>query len=389
MTTYKLLPLSGTDQLRAYAQPWNELWQRSYSAQPTVRAEGIELWCNTFGRDKPLSAFAVEQNGVFVAALPLVRGNLRGLYPVYELPSNCWASCGDLLIDREADVPAVLDVLLDGLVADGVSLTMFDEIALESPQWRAWRNTLQRRAAGVRITGERPVGVVDILYDWEKYQASWASKYRNALKRSHRKLLQHGTVSIQRHRDLSDQQLTELMQTAFDIENRSWKGEHGSSILATPGMSEYMLAEALFVLENGYLDLWFLCLDDVPIAFEYCHLSKGICFSHKIGFDPQFRELGPGRLLKMYQLERYHEDPSCQLLDTLGFFTESKAKWATRTYEVGRIYASICGSISGLMLRGYSLAQPLIDRIRPQQELGDELTVGASRYLESTDSTAC
>lgn len=387
MSEYKLEVFSGVERLRIEAEAWNDLWSRSYTAQPTVRAECIDLWCSTFSDPEDLIAFAVFDGELLVAALPLVPGDLRGFLRIHQLPTNCWANCGDLLLDRDADASGAIPVLWAGLRDSSVRLAMFDEIAVDSPQWQVLQTLLREGGQQFQITGRRPVGIIDILYDWERYQASWSSRYRTALKRSHKKLQAAGEVRVELHRNPSPDALPDLMRAAFDIEDRSWKGSNDSSILAA-GMTEYMLAEAELMRDHGSLDLWMLLLDGAPIAFEYCHLAKGTCFSQKIGFDPQHRALGPGRLLKMFQLQQYHEDPGCRLLDTLGVFTESKAKWATRTYDVGRMYASFGDPLSNLLLQSYSAAQPLLEKFKSTEQ-GQELALGAARYLDSTDSTAC
>jgi len=378
MSSFALHVLYGIDQFQTHADDWNDLWQRSFTAQPTVRAEGIENWMKHFGQGAPLVTFVVESEGRFLAALPLIRSKLRGIYTCYELPVNCWANSGDLLLDREADTTWVLESLVQGLIDSSVSLLFLEEVSLDSPQWVEFQAVLRRGKHEARVANAASVGLVDVLHDWNRYQASWSGNHRNAIRRSHRRLCEQGEVSVERHRNVSGQQLQRFMQQAFDIEDRSWKGEAGTSVHRTSGMFDYMVEEAQLVARHGFLDLWFLQLDGVPIAFEYCHYAKGTCFSHKIGYDPKYRRLGPGRLLRYFQLQEYHGDPNCQLLDTLGFLCDSKAKWATRTARVGKIVASVGSPLNALLVQAYALAS----KVRGPSETSILPNLGAASCLE-------
>ena len=104
-----------------------------------------------------------------------------------------------------------------------------------------------------------------------------------------------GELEVQ-HISEDVEELAEILQECFELEDRSWKGASGGSVLRTPGMIEFMTQEARLVADLGVLDLWLLKLDGKLIAFSYCHLSRGTCFMHKISFDPDFQDLAPGRL---------------------------------------------------------------------------------------------
>lgn len=364
MSDYQLVVIPQLDDLFARATTWNDLWSRSYTSQPTARAEGVAHWIRSFAQPEEFRALCVEHDGRLVAALPLVHDHLRGVCPVYKLPVNCWANSGDLLLDVSLDPSRIVTCLMSGLEDLSTSLFSFEEITLDAPQWTAFRQALHLHRGEYFIASENPVGVVDVLHDWDAYQRSWSSNHRGAIRRSFRKLEKEGRVKVERVQRASPSELGELMSTAFEIENRSWKGDAGSSILKSTGLPEYMLQEAQLVSDAGYLDLWFLYFNERPISFEYCHFAKGVCYSHKIGYEPDYARFGPGRMLRYLQLEQYHQDPSCRLFDMLGLLCDSKAKWATRTYQVGHLYASIGDPIARWMLKGYAWSKPRLNNMR-------------------------
>ncbi|MEM8944474.1 MAG: GNAT family N-acetyltransferase [Planctomycetota bacterium] len=381
MSSYQHFYVEGGGALNELAQRWNTLWQRSYARQPTARAKGIANWLRHFSQDHQFSALCVEDDGHLIAALPLVADRLSTVYPVYRLPVNSWANTGDFLVDRETNLRDVVSAVVDGLQAIAPSLLCFEEITLGAPQWIALQSAIRNRGGRTFCKRQSPVAVIDILGDWDSYQQSWSANHRGAVKRSYRKLTKQGELRTERCQQ-PGVHLEQMLRTAFAIEDRSWKGEAGTSVLRTPGVLDYMLDEAEAVARSGHVDLWLLYLEDRPIAFEYCHFAKGTCFSHKIGYDPALSKHGPGRLLRYLQLQEYHHQGDCRLLDTLGTLCQSKAKWATRSYNVGELYASVGSSTCNALLDGYAWATKSYRRWRGSTS-AEVPKLGATSYLDT------
>lgn len=369
--------------LAQHADAWNDLWRRSESRLPSQRAEGIRLWCETFATESELTALVVRQEEQFVAALPLIRATRGGMLTIYRLPSNCTVSAGDLLLDPNADVNDAVALIASQLTALAGTLAVLEQIDTGSDRWQCMARRLREGGHELYVSAGHDVGVIDILHDWEAYTRSWSRNHRSAVKRTRKKLESSGDVQVIRMRDPSDQLLHETLEACFAIEDRTWKGENGTSIVKTPGMREYFHREAKIVRDAGMLDLWLLKLDDQIIAFEYCHLSKGTCFSHKISFDPAWERFSPGRLLRCYQLQQYHQDPQVNQLDTLGVLCQAKAKWTTRSYTNGRVVASLGGPCSHLLLKGLKASRQLYRRVRSGPATSEPIPAGAASYLDS------
>ena len=384
MQTVHVLSLSD---LLDQRQAWNQLWAASTLSLPTVRAEGLQLWCDTFARDAEFKGLVVEQDGRFVAALPLVEDRKRGIRS-YRLPSNGTVKAGDLLIDPNADVDSALETLAQRVVSLGGFTTSFTEIEIEADHWKRFFEELTKLGCQMHASTGHAVGVADVLHDWDAYQKSWSRNHRSMIRRSRKKLDNAGELAIERMQTPADEHLYEALEECYAVEDRSWKGANGTSILKTPGLREYYHREARLMRDCGLLDLWLMKLDGQVIAFEYCQYSKGTCFSHKISFDPRWQKFSPGRVLRSYQLERYHEDSSAQRLDTLGVLCEAKAKWVTRTYVSSRCVVSTGGFVSNLLLRGFKIARHLYRRIRPVQGLEAAPKPGAAKYLQTAQTNA-
>ena len=119
----------------AYSAAWDDLWQRSDVALPIARAELVAQWVETAAPQSALHALAVEQDGQFVAALPLLAGKVKRLLSVGQLPTNDWSWAGDLLVDPSADIGAAMELLATAAARLPWRLLWLDGVALESPRW--------------------------------------------------------------------------------------------------------------------------------------------------------------------------------------------------------------------------------------------------------------
>lgn len=364
----RVLILRGLDQLVDRAPAWNALWSRSLPCQPTARAEGIENWCRSFSSPESLVAVCVMEGDRMTAGLPLIRSNVAGAVRVFQRPVNCWSDSGDLLVDHTADRDRALRQLVLAMRKAGIRFLRLKDINSESPAWVGFQRAVSAEHGHCLITSTSPVGVIDVRGDWEVYEKSLSGNHRRAVKKSHRKLEKSAAVRVERHQTFADGEIDRLLEICFEIEDRGWKGQQGTSVLRTPGMMDYMRREAAQVAQAGLLEVWLLLADDNPIAFEYCHMAGGVCFAQKIGYDPAFAQHGPGRLLRYLQLQELWAEPDCEVFDMLGEMCETKAKWATRTYPHTRMYVSLGNPLSRWALRGYGMLKSTRAWLRPPAE---------------------
>ena len=372
-----LMQLSLTE-FSEHADQWDALWERSASRLPTNLAAGIQLWQQSFAADCELLVLAVFDGHEIIAGLPLLRSR-KGPLTLFRLPSNCTVVSGDLLVDPRYEDEAI-EILADGFADLKTGLLAFEGIEIEASRWQTLISKLSARHRVMHRSRGHDVGVVDVLHDWDAYQRSWSRNHRSSLKRTRNKLNAEGEVEVRRVRTPDNTALESLLDQCFAIEDRSWKGSQGTSILRSAGLREYFQQEAKLMRDAGMLDLWLLVLNGEPIAFEYCHFAKGVCLSHKISFDPRWDKFSPGRLLRYFQLEQYHQDPHCNALDTLGVLCEAKAKWITRRYRSSRLYVAI-GGVPATSLRGWKVLRSLRNRWRPPTTT-DPIKCGAESYLE-------
>lgn len=359
MAGFRLVHLRSAAELRAAAGPWDELWHRSDVAAPTARAEMIALWLDRFAPQSPFCGLAVERSGRFVAALPLVLRRRRP-WRVAGLPRNVWGLYGDLLLDDTADLDAALQLLLDGIRGQEWRLLSLAPIAYESKRWQSFAAAWQSGAVRSYLTPMDQVGQVAMQTAWDAHQSRWSGNLRRQLRKARKRAELAGKLTLDVHRQLRANELERLLRLACQIEDFSWKGPAGTSILRSPSIFEWYLRQANTLADWGQLQLSFLRHDATAIAFEYGYRAKGTYFSAKVGYDPAYGHFSPGQVLRAMMFERLHAEGETSLVDFWGPLTEATAKWCTHAYRVGRVLLALDRTSSRVALAGAAA----LDRFR-------------------------
>jgi CelD/BcsL family acetyltransferase involved in cellulose biosynthesis len=333
-----LIHLTSVADLRAEAAAWDDLWQRSEVSLPLVRAELLAQWVEHFAPQADFHALVVADGSRWVAALPLVSRRVGRLLSAGGLPCNPWATCGDLLCDAAA---AENDAAMDLLVAAATELPWpvlwLDDATPGAPRWQALLRACER--AGISAHGHEQyrVGRLEIEQDWNAYQKLLAKNHRQAMNRAARRLADEGNLQFEMSAKLEPASVEPWLREAFSVEDLSWKGESGTSVLRTPGMFEFFAAQARQLAAWGQLETAALRLDGRMLAFMFGYRGKQVSFAHKIGYDPRFSAHSPGQLLFYHILERFHADGETRALDFMGPLTQSISRWRPATYGVGRV----------------------------------------------------
>lgn len=355
MSRLKAIYLRSADALLEAGAKWDALWQRSDVSMPLARSEFVAQWLKQFRAEGELCGLVVQEDDRFVAALPLVGS--RRWSSCGRMPSNTWGLCGDLLLDGERERDAALDLLADGLNDIPWPLLRLSPIAVDSPRWQALIEAAMRRGLEVLTTPSQRIGQIHINGCWNDYQASWSGNHRRHIRKAAKRAMLAGNIELEVRTCVSADELPGLLRLGCEIEDRSWKGAEGTSILRAPAMFDWYLRQAERMAALGHLQLTFLKHDGRAIAFEYGYRAKSAYFSAKVGYDPAYAAFSPGQLLRAMLLERFFATREVRLVDFWGPLTDATAKWVNDDYDVGRIVIAPRRLASRLALAGYSVAR--------------------------------
>jgi CelD/BcsL family acetyltransferase involved in cellulose biosynthesis len=354
--------INSTANLRANADAWNDLWRRSDWTLPPLRAEQLALWSEYFDPRAELRAVVVTDGSRWLAALPLIGRRSRLLPGRARLPNNFYSTSGELLFDRQAE-SEVADRLVAGLRQLPWGLLWLNFVSFEM---RGWQELLAAaRRLGVASFAQRSfeIGRVELDCDYRTYEASRSRNHRRSIKRTTDRINELGGCEVQVLAPTPDDDIEALLRRGFEVEDRCWKAESGSSVLRSPGVFEFYVRQARELASNGELRLAFLEHQGHPIAFEYAWAARGGYVSQKVGYDASFAECSPGQLLRAKLYERFCESGETKLIDYRGILSEATARWATQSYSVGRVLLGT-RTWSKVIVRGYERSWPRYLKLR-------------------------
>jgi CelD/BcsL family acetyltransferase involved in cellulose biosynthesis len=262
--------------------------------------------------------------------IPIVRdsgGRLTGLLPLVIAGSGHPRVCrivGGNIGDRfhpvsrpedEEEVAAAAGEAL-GSTARPWSILALDHVEVQTP----WVDALARSTgARLRSLERRPdrLPMMDLsgYSSWDDYLASRSSSFRRDFRRAKIRAAKDRSVRLRRTEHLG--QLPSDMDRFFHLHDLRL-GTQGGSSLGTERARSFHRRFAASCLERGWLRLWFLELDEQPVAAWYGWRLGARYSCYNSGFDPSWSRVGPGRLLLGGVIESALEEGAAEFDFLLG-----------------------------------------------------------------------
>jgi hypothetical protein len=283
------------------------------------------------------------------------------------IPANEWSPAGDLLLDCDCHPETVLQHLAVGIGQSPWQLLWLDHVPFEARHWQAFRAAVAATGNAHASRHQLDVGMIDVRGDWETYRRSWSKNHRRNVSKAFGRLQREGRIDLEFHASAADDATESLLRRAFDIEDRSWKGKAGTSVLRSAGMFQFFLDQAKLLTADGQLRVALLNYEGQPIAFEYGLWAKGIYHSLKVGYDERFARYSPGQLLMHAILERLFREPDTDYYDCMGPLSGAVEKWRPGTYPLGRLVIAPPNLLGRLILHAYTFWWPRIGRLLPKR----------------------
>ena len=255
-----------------------------------------------------------------------------------QLPCNPWAPCGDLLCDAAAvESDAVMDLLAAAATELPWPLVWCDDTAPEAPRWRALLTGV--RSGGhfgprPRAATRRPAG------NWrglERLPKATGEEPSPGNESGTHRLANEGNLQFEMSAKLEPESVEPWLREAFEVENLSWKGESGTSVLRTPGMFEILRHAGPATRRLGPTRNRRPASGrpNVGVHVRLPRQASELRPQNRLR-SPFFRH-SPGQLLFYHILERFHGDGETRALDFMGPMTQSISRWRPATYGVGRV----------------------------------------------------
>lgn len=292
-------PVTVDRRCRVERRPWDEAasqldgpW-RDLCAAAGGPIEGID-WATacaeTSGEYEAVEVVAAWRGAELVAVAPLATTRTRGVRRRVMLGVDRHHEPMDLLA---ADAGAV--TALAGALAAVREPVEFGRLPAGSPAVPALRAAFGRDWLVVTRSAS-PTPHVPLDASWQEPERHLGARRRSDYRRARRRAERLGSVSAE---VLSPRpaELADMLDEAFAVEARSWKGEAGTAILQDPAEERFIRRYTGLAAARGALRLCFLRIDGRAVAMQIAMVEGDMLCLLKVGYDAEFAHCSPGVLL--------------------------------------------------------------------------------------------
>lgn len=311
--------------IESLAGEWAALASR-VGATPFVRPGWVAAWWRAFGVGN-LEIRTLRRDGRLVAVLPVTRryGALRSV-------TNSHTPRSGLLAEDWSAATELARTLFTG-EPRRVSITSLDPVGRSM---KACRRAAEKAGYRVVIRPLQRAPYLDIEGNWTEYESRLSRSLVADLRRSRRRLGREGKVYV----EIADglERLEELLREAFAVEASGWKGARRTAIQSCPETQSFYTDVACWAAARHMLRLFFLRLDQRPLAMFYALEERGVCHLLKGGYDPAYRRFSPGKLL-MHAVVSHCFSTGLSRIEFHGAAESYKLDWAGAVHERQRFEA--------------------------------------------------
>jgi CelD/BcsL family acetyltransferase involved in cellulose biosynthesis len=311
----------------ALAEPWRRM--DAQCASPLTQF----IWTRA-----ALSAFETEADPCVLAAL--AGDELKAVAPLASRRGQGirrWCLAGVAQLFEPGDFAwtdqRALERLIGRLVLSGTPL-LFERVPAESSSLQKLRRGY--RARGIVVTRpQAPSPFIALDESWLEPESHLNAGRRSDLRRARRKAEQSGAVTTEIHNPDLDG-LPRLLDTAFEVESRGWKGDTGTALVHDAHRAVFYRQYCEAACVEGILRICFLRIGDRVAAMQLAVEQGGGFWLLKVGYDDRFAGCSPGLLL-MRDTIRYAVEAGLSSYEFLG-----RAESWTRTWtQTERQYVSV------------------------------------------------
>jgi CelD/BcsL family acetyltransferase involved in cellulose biosynthesis len=290
----------------------------SSGENPFTTYAWASTWWSHFGRGQPAIAVADDGAGA-------VRGILAG-YVGRIGPARTLRLIGHGAGDRLGPAGDLRDTRL-------VGDTLAALAAAERAPWdvilaeRLPRDLVPTDLPGVRVVRRAVTPIIDLGDTWETVLQGFSRRLRKEIRAKERAFEREHRVTFRRTEDPG--RLDADFDTFLRLHEARWP-DGRSSILSRAAFHRQFAREAL---RNGWLQLWFLEADGVPVAARYDFLMGSRWLAYNAGRDPAWDRSSVGLLLRAHTIREAIRG-GARSYDLLRGHESYKGRLATRDEEL-------------------------------------------------------
>lgn len=343
-----------TDDARweALASEWDTL--ADAVRDPFLRHAWLTAWWHAF---RPQGAMATctirDAEGTLLAALPAWSDGqvLHGMGD-----TEVWLGIRPLARDD-----AAREALLDAALGKGGHRLFLPDVPADDPATEAFVRGCAARRYAVRMEPYRRSPVIDTTGSFDDWRTLTKPRWRTKIEALERKMGRDHEMEMVVMAESVD--VDAALSKGFEVEAKGWKGDTGTAISVAPGAEGFYRTVARSLAERGELRVSWIALDGTWVVFDVGFVAYDRFWGVKTGFDPAFRKLAPGFVLRLAQIRRCFELP-IEAFELLGDADEWKMRFATGAHERRVLHAAPRLSKQALRWAARDALAPVVRAVR-------------------------
>ena len=286
-------------------------------------------WWKHFGKGRELKILIAQENDRVIGIAPLVLSeysflHLGKLRKIEFIGSPHSDYNNFILLRREREC---LKLFLDHFMKfrDWDMLELRD-IRERSVSVNVLQELCNSQASKLKLRIDTLCPYINLPASIEVFVGRLSRNMRKNLRKRMRKLREKYKVEVKIQSDFGS--VKEAMDVFFNLHQKRWSSKGKPGAFASKAFRDFHLDVARIFGDKGWLALYFLTVNDAPIAAIYSFNYNQKKYGYLTGFNPNFGRYGVGNLLKMHVVEDGIKKGFNEYDLTRGF-EPYKTDWAT------------------------------------------------------------
>lgn len=313
---------------------WDHLMGLNDTYAPFYSYEWILRWWKYFGNDSRLNLVLVREDDDAIGIAPFMISKKQSGIKRLEFIIDENGSRFDFIV-----TPECREIFFHSLSAYLYNnRDIWDELFLNyfpcsSKNYESFKNTFTRDHYFI---GENYFysPYIRLETDWENFLKTLSKKFRANLNADIRKVESQNIVCrmISREDDIK-----KVIEDVFDVEKKTWKQIQGTSLTADEQFVAFYRDIISDAWEKGSLYLGMMERNNDPVAYDFNWIFRNTVYSLKMGYDEEFKKLGPGKVLFAYTIKKSFED-GYKYHELMGVNEGFKGDWTKDNRKHSRLH---------------------------------------------------
>jgi CelD/BcsL family acetyltransferase involved in cellulose biosynthesis len=313
---------------------WEGLLAEFCGATTFSSWEWLVPWWRAFGGDRQLLVLAFVDPAERLVGLAPLSVERRRLISAMNLRVL------RLLGDGSGDSDN-LDFPVRAGYEDQIARMLLDYLAKESKLWDCCELNTMPAGSAVGKCLESQLGarawityrhqnsgsVVSIGKTWESYLSQLSAKERGKI--AYRRKLLEKKYRVRIYKCENQDRVSDCLTILFNLHQKRWQnvGEPGS--FSSAARRQFYGELASLLVDRGWLQFWFLALDDQPVAAQFGFQFGSTVFSLQEGYDPQYSAESVGYVLRAHVIRQLISE-GVRRYDFLAGEGSTKSRWGAQ-----------------------------------------------------------